>query len=143
MKKLVAMLAVIGMASYGWAAETNKTVKILFRDYGVTDTKGVGALSLGVCSWTDKNDDFAVGGYFDVKFLMLWGEKLNFGAGMAIRPYHHIKFDHLAIDPRVETSVTTHLFNCLEIGAYYAPFWGLDSRSDDPWGLLAGYYFKF
>ena len=143
MKKILAVLVAMLVASVVVAVEPQKTVKLLFKDYGLTNEgEGIGALSVGLCSWTDDENDFAICGYWDCKFLMLWDEKLNFGAGMAVRPYHHLIFDHLALDPRVETSVTTHLFNCLEIGAYYAPFWGL-TRYSDPYGLMVGYYWKF
>ena len=140
MKKLMAMLAVIVMASYGWAAETNKTVKMLFRDYGVTDTKGVGALSLGACSWTDKDDDFVVGVYGDFKLIMLWDEKVNLGIGFVAKSPPDDA--HYRMDLRMETSLTTHWFDCLELGVWYAPFWGT-IKDDDPWGLMAGYYWKF
>jgi hypothetical protein len=143
MKKLLAMLMIVVMASVVADAQSQKTVKLLFKDYGLTNQEeGMGYLSVGACSWTDDENDFAVCGYWDVKLLMLWEEKLNLGAGMAIRPYHSLTFDKLAIDPRVMTSVTTHLFNHLELGVYYAPFWGLTKYSD-PYGVMAGYYWKF
>jgi len=145
MKRMLAVLVIVLMASVVAASETQspKTVKLLFRDYELTNQgEGIGAFSLGVCSWTDDENSFSGCGYFDLKFLMLWEEKLNFGVGMAIRPYHHVTFDKLAIDPRIMTSVTTHLANCIEIGAYYAPFWGL-TRYSDPYGLMAGYFWKF
>ena len=144
MKRILAVLVIVLVAFVVSAAESQKTVKLLFKDYGLTNQgEGVGALSAGLCSWTEKGEtDFSAAGYWDFKYLMLWEEKLNFGFGLAVRPCHHVTFDKLALDPRLETSVTTHLFNCLELGAYYCPFWGL-SRYNDPFGLMVGYYLKF
>ena len=107
--------------------------KLAFRDYLPTDP-GQGALSLGVNTWTDANTSMSEGLYGDFKFLMLWHERLNIGIGAVS------KVDDFEI--RIHTSVTTHVFDCVEVGAYYAPFWGA-AGNDDPFGFLLGYYFKF
>jgi len=132
MKRLLAVLMTVLLAGWCWA----DGIKIAFRDYSLTDP-GIGVLSFGVGSWTDKDSEFDIGGYFDFKFIQLFEEKLNFGIGFIAKPA-----DERPVDLRMETSLTTHWFDCLELGAWWAPFWGcLDM--DDPWGLMAGYYLKF
>ena len=141
MKRVLVALVMILVASCVTAAEPSKTVRILFKDYGITNEgEGIGALSLGLCTWTDKENDFALAGYGDFKFIMLWDEKVNVGIGFAAKSPPDDA--HYRMDLRMEASLTTHLFDCLELGAWYAPFWGLADK-DDPWGFMAGYYFKF
>lgn len=139
MKKLSLLAALLVTTSTLFAAEPS-TTKMLFRDYSVKETVGVGGLSVGAASWTDEDNDFGVGGYFDVKFLMLWDELLNFGVGMVAKPPPEDA--HYRLDVRLETSVSTHLFKYLEVGAWWAPFWGL-VKEQDPYGIMIGYVFKF
>lgn len=141
MKRLGMMVAAVLMASWTWAADVAKSPhKMLFRDYSVTEAPGVGALSVGVASWTDEDNAFGVGGYFDFKAFMLFDEKLNFGVGMVVKSPPADA--HYRLDARLETSLTSHWFDCIEVGAWYAPFWSLAGK-DDPYGLMVGYYWKF
>lgn len=135
-RMLIAILALLALP----ALAEPSTTKLLYRDYGVTDSHKVGALSMGVASWTDDDNDFGVGGYFDFKGIMLWDELLNLGIGFVAKPPPADA--HYRLDLRLETSVSTHLFNCLELGVWYAPFWGLAGK-DDPYGVMVGYVFKF
>jgi hypothetical protein len=143
MKKLcVAVLAAVLVSGVCWAGDA----KIIFRDYNPLDlfssqtTKdpGVGAFSMGVCSWTDDVNTFEGGVYWDFKYVMLFDEKLNLGAGMIFKPPRGTGLMDLVL----ETSVTSHWLDCLEVGAYYCPFWGL-TRYSDPYGAMVGYYWKF
>ena len=129
----VLVFAVVLFASVCLAESPHK---MMFRDYTVTEVQKVGAFSVGVVSWSD-SDGFTIGCYGDVKVIMLWDEKLNFGGGTVVKPSREHK-----VDLRLEVSASTHWFDCLELGVWYAPFWGL-MGNDDPYGLLAGYYFKF
>ena len=139
MRSLMAFAVLAVLASWTWSAEPVKN-KMLFRDYSLTEAPGVGALSAGVASWTDSDEDFAVGVYGDFKAFMLFDEKLNFGIGMVLKAPP--AYAHYRMDMRMETSVTSHWFDCLEVGAWWAPFWTLAGK-DDPYGLLVGYYWKF
>jgi hypothetical protein len=131
---------VLVIVASGSQAEEVSTHKMLFRDYSITEAPGVGALSAGVASWTDEDNDFDVGGYLDLKFLMLFEEKMNIGVGMVVKSPHADA--HYRMDVRLETSLTSHWFDCVEVGAWYAPFWSLAGK-DDPYGLMVGYYWKF
>jgi hypothetical protein len=134
------LIAILALLALPVLAEPS-TTKLLFRDYGLTEVHKVGALSFGACSWSDSDEDFALGGYLDFKFLMLLEEKLNVGVGIIAKP-PAASAEHNGPDVRLETSVTSHWFNFLEVGVYYSPFWGLAGK-DDPWGLMAGVYLKF
>ena len=125
MRKLVLILAVVAAAV---AAEAGQ-VKILGRDYGLgSDT---GFLSVGVASWSDR-DGTAVAGYGNANMVMAFDERFNLGFGLACD----------GDDVRWITTATTHWFRHLELGVWWAPFYGYKGN-DDPYGVVAGYVFRF
>jgi len=93
------------------------------------------AFSLGVASWTDSEHDLAAAGYFNFVFLNFFDDHLRFGAGMMGG------YDDMPLF-RFQTSVTSRIFDSVEVGAWYAPFWGWNGH-DDPYGVMIGYVFKF
>jgi hypothetical protein len=140
-KALMVLLMVVGLVSVSQAAEAKavKTVKLAFRDYGLYD-QDVRPITFGICTWTDSETSCDIAGYLDVTVISLLNDKLRFGAGVLARAG-----DFNAVDFKMETSVTTRLFDWLEVGAYYCPFWGLANEkfNDDPaYGLMVGYAIK-
>jgi hypothetical protein len=96
-------------------------------------------MSVGLCTWTDSEHVCKIAGYFDVELVSLLEDRLRLGAGVMVRPG-----DEQVIDMRMITSVSTRIYDGLQIGAYYAPFWGLARNlgDDPPYGVMMGYSIK-
>jgi hypothetical protein len=109
--------------------------KLIFKDYNITSDR---ALSVGVCSYSNRKDSLEVGGYYNLTFLSFFDDHLRLGAGMLMAT-SDTHYPNLAL----ETSVTTLLFDYIEVGAYYAPFYNLMRGEDSPYGVMLGYAIKF
>jgi hypothetical protein len=141
MKKLLAVIALLlcaGLISAN-AAEP-KAFKLAFKDYRFDDPE-LRPMSVGLLTWTDTEHDCSVGGYFNWTIVSMLKDKLRLGAALAVIPSGITEYP---AQIRFDTTVTTRLFDWLEVGAYYAPFWGLakDLGDDPPWGVMVGYSFK-
>ena len=155
MRRLMVILVMVLMASMVSAGANisrarSKTVKyvnpgrieqesdwtMVFKDYSVVDEtrKPVG---LGLLTWSDDDVDFEPGVYGQLSWLNykeIW--RFNIGVGAAL------KNDRVYVRPLTSVTMAFSMGQAsFEVGAYYAPFWGLDSRSDDPYGLMFGYLF--
>ena len=97
------------------------------------------ALSVGLATWTDKEHDLTMAGYFNFAFLAWYDDHVRLGAGMA-GGWNNESSTPLM---RFQTSVTTRIFDSVEVGAWWAPFWNTGADKDDPYGLMVGYVFKF
>jgi hypothetical protein len=134
MKKIgLTILCLVMMATMAHAQD----IKILGRDYSwrgdVANPIGVGAIT-----WSDEEYDFEPGIYGQILFGS-YKEIVRFSMGMVVI----WDDDKPGIRPSTALTFGIPIGNddIIEIGAYYAPFWGLDSRSDDPWGFMLGYGF--
>ena len=113
-------------------------VRVIFRDYNPMKFNE-NPVGIGLASWTDKTDDLAPAIYGQLAFVS-WQDKvrLNFGAAVGWKDSIH----ELRLRPI--TSITTLIsvkdLN-FEVGGYHAPFWGLESGTDDPYGILIGLAF--
>jgi hypothetical protein len=97
-------------------------------------------LSVGVASWTDSKHDLTVAGYFNYAFVAFFEDHLRFGAGMM----GGWDADEGRPLMRLQTSVTSRIFDYVEVGVWMAPFWDLYGKHpDDPYGMMVGYVFKF
>jgi hypothetical protein len=132
MKQILIFLLFVFLATFCFAEES--TVKFIFRDYNLYDAN-IKALSIGVCTWTDNDYECAIGGYLNFNFISLLKDQLRFGGGFVAIPG-----DERAFEIRLDTSLTTRIFDFIEVGAYWCPFWGMIGK-DDPFGLLIGYTF--
>ena len=136
MRRIVMLLVFILAASVAHAGD----FKIMGRDYNPLDW-AQNPIGIGVCSWTDDDYDFEPGLYGQFA-LVSWRDAVRLNMGCAfIWDYDNDRVDFAPV-----TSVTMGIFffkanKLMEVGVYYAPFWGLDSRSDDPYGLMIGYAF--
>jgi hypothetical protein len=134
MRRLLCLcLCLVGLA----AVAEEPLFKVVGMDYPMNGTEQERPLSLGVCSWTDKENDFSVGAYFDFAFISVLKDHLRLGTGFVFAPTVDRR-----VDMRLETSLTVR-FDWLTVGVYYAPFWGLVENIDNPYGFLVGYSFKF
>ena len=132
MKRLLVILSWVVIAFSCFAEESN--FKIVFKDYTFSDPN-VKALALGICTWTDNDYECAVGGYLNFNFVSLLNDRLRLGTGFVVIPG-----DETKLEIRLDTSLTIKLFNYIEVGTYWCPFWGTMGK-DDPFGLLLGYTF--
>jgi len=101
------------------------------KDYTVSNR----ALSIGVASWTEEDHNLAPAAYFNMTFVSFFDDYLRFGAGMIAGYDEEPLF-------RFQTSITARIFDSIEVGGWYAPFWGWNGH-DDPYGVMVGYVFKF
>lgn len=136
MKKLLAILAFIFVSATCLA----DGIKIIGRDFWVAD-EDLKPISFGACSWTDSDADFQLGGYVNVSLFNFWDNRLRIGIGFAGTAPDVGTIDK--IDLRLVTpTVTTLLFDHLELGFYSAPFYNTMS-DNDPFGFMVGYAFGF
>jgi len=135
MKRLVVGLVVFLMVVSFSMAEG---ARVIFRDYNPLKFNE-NPVGIGLATWTDDADDLAPAIYGQLAFVS-WQDKvrLNFGGAVGWKDSIH----ELRLRPI--TSITTIIsikdIN-FEVGGYYAPFWGLESRTDDPYGILIGMAF--
>lgn len=130
-KLLVGLVILLALSGVSKAGET----RMMFRDYSPLDFVG-SPLGVGYASWTDSDEDFASGVYGQIA-LISWRDKvrLNFGA---VASWKDSK-DRVELRPHTSISTLIPIGNFdLEIGGYYAPFWGLEPRTDDPYGVMIG-----
>lgn len=115
-----------------------ESFKFVGLDYKLTDEDSK-PISLGVLSWSTEEIDIAAGAYCQLGFMTYKDVvRFNLGGGGAWND------DKGRVDIRPLTSITMAFSiyeSSFEVGAYYAPFWGLDDKSDDPYGLMFGYLF--
>ena len=133
---MVLVMVMVLVASVATAGD----FKILGRGDGPLDWIE-NPLGVGLCSWTDSDFDFELGIYGQFA-LVSWRDAVRLNAGMAAM-WDHQK-DRVAVRPITSITFGIYFYKpkmMIEIGAYYAPFWGLDDRSDDPYGLMIGYIF--
>jgi len=115
--------------------DSTPNFSMLIKDYKFTD-QNIQPISAGIISWTDKTRDLEPGIYAHINCLN-WKRKIRFNIGA-------IAIIDDVVRVNAETSITMvfsiydHKF---EVGGYYAPFWGLDKRSNDPYGIMLGYIF--
>ena len=137
MRKFIVILAIIFLAATCLA----DGVKMIGRDFWVND-QDVKPLSFGLCSWTDKDTDLQLAGYFNCSLFNFWDNHLRFGVGCAVTSPD---VDTVSkVDARLMTTATTLFFKHLEIGFYAAPFYNaVNNSKDDPYGFMMGYAFWF
>jgi len=92
-------------------------------------------LSIGICSYSESAHPLAAAAYFNFCPLTFFDDHLRIGVGMLGG------YDDGDVLFKLHTSVSTRIFDSLEVGVWYAPFWGL-SRYEDPYGVMVGYVFK-
>ena len=85
---------------------------------------GVGVSSL--------EGEYSLAFYSNVYLLYMFGDKLRLGVGFMAADYN----DKFRV--RFQTSATLLLFDRFETGAFYCPFYNLDPRSKDPYGVIFG-----
>lgn len=131
---IVIALLFAGMVS---GQETNRTCKLMFRDYSISDQQ-LRPMSAGICTSTDSEHACRVGGYFDVALVSMLEDRLRFGVG-----FTGVADDDYPLKIRLTTSVSTRVYEGLHLGVYYAPFWGLAKGygDDPPYGIMIGYSF--
>ena len=128
---LVALLAVTANAQ-------QPSIKVVGVHYNPLDWNEH-PIAVGLLTWCDDDYDHELGIYGQMAFISFKDAvRLNAGFGAIWES---------AKDRPKFRPVTSLTFGVpvggglVEIGAYYAPFWGLDERSDDPWGFMLGYAF--
>jgi len=136
MKKILIITALILMAT----ASLGNGVKMIGRDFWVDD-KDIKPFSVGVCSWTDKDDPCTLAAYGSCSLLAFWDNHLRLGVGLTVTDSDPDSIS--AIDLRWTTSITTLLWKHLEVGFYAAPFYNISDHTDDPYGFMIGYAFGF
>lgn len=138
MKRYLVILALIFTVLLASAQD----VKVIGKDFWVTDDK-LRPISVGLCSWSDEDADFQLGGICNFSLINLWDNHLRIGTGFAVSTKDNssnIKMDLRLVGP----TVTTLVFDSLELGFYVAPFWNLyNGQRDDPYGFIIGYAFGF
>ena len=105
-------------------------VKVLGRDYNVNDSE-LKPISFGLSSWTIESETLPAM-YTDVSLLYFFEGHLRFGVGLVVADYN----DRIRV--RLQSSVSSLLFERVIVGFYYCPFYNLDKRSKDPFGLMLG-----
>jgi hypothetical protein len=117
-------------------------IKMIGRDFSVADEE-LKPISFGLCSWTDKDVDCQLAGYVNVSLFSFWDNYLRLGAGLAVTSPDIGEIS--AVDLRVVVpTITTLIFEHLEVGFYAAPFYNMyNGGVDDPWGFMVGYAFGF
>jgi len=136
--RMLTVAFLVLMASVCCAGDT----KMIIRDFLVTDTE-LKPISFGACTWTDKDSDCQLAGYLNVSLMNCWDNHLRIGGGFSITS-PDIDDNISRVDMRLVTTVSTLLFDHLELGFYGAPFYNLIERHDnDPWGVMVGYAFGF
>ena len=129
MKKLFAIMSVLLFTTLSAVPSEMLTS---FKQYTVSTR----AFSVGVASWTDADHALAPAAYFNFSCFNFFSDHLRLGAGMLAG------YDADDVLFRMQTSVTSRIFDSVEVGVWYAPFWGYKSH-DDPYGVMVGYVFKF
>jgi hypothetical protein len=121
-----------------------QNVKIIGKDFWVTDEE-LRPISFGLCSWTDEESPCQLGAFLNISLFNLWDNHLRLGTGFAISTPDEGTADFVKVDLRlIGPTVTTLLFDHLELGFYVTPFWNLyDGGVDDPYGVMVGYAFGF
>lgn len=119
-------------------------VRMIGKDFWVTDEE-LRPISFGLCSWTDEESDCQLGAFLNISLFNLWDNRLRLGTGFAISTPDEGTADFVKVDARlIGPTVTTLLWDHLELGFYVTPFWNLyDGGVDDPWGFMVGYAFGF
>ena len=105
-------------------------VKILGRDYNVNDIE-LKPVSFGLASWTIELETLPAV-YADISLIYLFENRLRLGIGVVVADYN----DRIRV--RMQSSVSSLLFERVVVGFYYCPFYNLDPRSKDPFGLMLG-----
>jgi hypothetical protein len=128
MKKLLATVVLVLFTALSAVPSEMLTA---FKDYTMSNR----ILSVGVASWSDEDHTLVPAAYFNLAFLNFFSDHLRIGAGMLGGYDDEVLF-------RFQTSVTSRILDSVEVGVWYAPFWGYKSQ-DDPYGVMLGYVFKF
>jgi len=114
-------------------------VRFVGRDYNVLEFVDA-PIGVGIATWSDEDEDFAPGLYAQMA-MVSWEDviRLNIGATFAWKESQ----GRLAVRPTTSLTylIPTEDFN-IEIGGYFAPFWNIDPRSDDPYGVMVGIAFN-
>lgn len=136
MKYVIVVLALLSSLVCVQAGGS-KPYKLMILDYTLNDS-GIRPISIGVCSWSNDDQPLTGGCYLDIAFLSLLDDRLRLGAGLLVAHGDD------RLDVKLHTSVTTLVWDWLEVGVYYAPFWGMAQElgDDPPYGVMIGYAIK-
>ena len=113
-------------------------VRVMFRDYNPL-AKDYTPVAFGIATWTDDDDDLAPAFYGQLAFVT-WKERLRLNMGVAVAWKDSIHEVRLRPITSITTIISVKDLN-FEVGGYHAPFWGLESGTDDPYGILIGLAF--
>jgi len=113
-------------------------IKVMFRDYNPLEFEK-NPVAVGIGTWSDDDEDLAPAIYGQLAWLT-WKERLRLNMGIAVAWKDSIEEVRVRPITSITTIVSIKDIN-FEVGGYYAPFWGLDDRSDDPYGILIGLAF--
>lgn len=135
MRKYLFALLVLGMACSGLAGE-EKRLKLLFRDYRLTD-EDVRPISIGAVLWQSKELPDHFGPYAGLS--PFYYKNLRFEAGCASTWNEK----RSRVEIAMLTGISVRIKEKFILGAWYEPFWGMDKRfPDDAWGVMVGYAFR-
>jgi hypothetical protein len=124
MKKVILIAFIMMLASFAMGE-----VKTFLIDYRYFDSE-IRPISLGITSFSDRDKDTAAI-YGSVCMFNYKSIRFEIGSGISFEG-----------DVAFITGFS-YPIKSMVLGAWYAPFWGLDidGNSDDPWGIMVGYRF--
>ena len=135
MKKFLMVVMLLVMSA---TVSHAQSLKIMGRDYNPLDWNEH-PLAIGAITWSDNDYDFEPGIYGQMCFVS-WKDAVRLNSGVII--IWNSEKNRPSFRPNTSITFGIPVGDLMfEAGIYYAPFWGLYDKSDDPWGFMLGYAF--